>query len=224
MSSSESIVLRYFNIRGKAEAFRMFFEMAGIEYTEERFSRDEWFSSKKKEYKEKGISLFGQVPVVSVGNKHMCQSLAVLRYFAKKKNVYGDNEDEQYTCDMLMDGVEDWRSAHVRIVYNPDYDTLVGGYVQNTVPVHLENFEHFLSMKYDKNTNKRVLFVWENRWNLADIMVFDMLENILRLDATILQKYPLLAKFHEQFKNEPAMKKYLQSGKRPEMANNSGKG
>jgi len=44
-------------------------------------------------------------------------------------------------------------SAHLRTVYNQNYDNLVVGCVQNTVPVYLENFKHLLRIKYDKNTN-----------------------------------------------------------------------
>lgn len=224
-----SICIRYFDIRGKAEGIRLFFEMAGIQYEEERFTGEEWFATggKKQQYKEQNISQFGQVPIVSIGgDRHMSQTVAILRYFAKQHNVYGDNIDQQYTCDMVIDGVEDWRMGYVRIVYNPEYDSLIQNYVANNIPTTLNHFETLLSHKYKEHTDSvlnRVFFVNE-RWNLADVMVFDMLEHIVRLDSQVLTQYPLLHKFHTQFKEEPAIKKYLESGKRPEKVNNSGRG
>ena len=224
MTTNDKIVLRYFNIRGKAEGIRLFFEMAGISYDEERISGQDWFATKKQQFKEQGITQFGQLPVVSVGDKHLSQTLAILRYFAKQVNAYGDDADQQYICDMLMDGVEDWRTPYVRTMYSPDYDNLIEAYIANNIPAALGHFEHFLSTKFgNDSTDKRIYFV-NDRWNLADVMVFDMLENIVRLDSAVLAKYPLMSKFHEQFKQEPAIKKYLESGKRPELVNNSGRG
>ena len=225
INMSDSIVLRYFELRGKAEAIRLLFEMAGVEYTEERFTATEWRQGgKKQEYMEKGISSYGQVPVVSVNDKHMSQTLSIMRYFAKLKGCYGDDAEQQYTCDMLVDGVEDWRNGHVRLVYNPDFQNLVGDYIANSIPASLTHFETYLSKKYSASTDvpEKVFLVGE-KWSWADIMLLDMLENIVRLDAQVMPaRFPLLNKFHEQFKNEPAIKKYFESGRRPILANNSG--
>ena len=88
----------------------MVFEEIGQAYDDVRFTREEWFGGVKKEYAEKGISPFGQVPIVSVGeHQHMAQTNAIYRHFAKLHNLYGDDALAQYECDLIIDGVEDWR-------------------------------------------------------------------------------------------------------------------
>ena len=39
--------LTYFTLRGKAEAIRMVFSVAGVEFEDVRFSLDEWFTKYK---------------------------------------------------------------------------------------------------------------------------------------------------------------------------------
>ena len=85
------------------------------QYQEERFTREQWFGTVKKEYEDKKISPFGQVPIVSVdldsgSVMHMAQTNSIFRYFAKLNNLYGETPLEQYQCDLVLDGVEDWRS------------------------------------------------------------------------------------------------------------------
>lgn len=68
-SALPTITLHYFNIRGKAEPTRLMLEDAGVAYEDVRIEREDWFATKKAEYKERGISKFGQIPVLQVGER-----------------------------------------------------------------------------------------------------------------------------------------------------------
>jgi glutathione S-transferase len=216
-----ALTLRYFDIRGKAEAIRMLLEQSGLTFEEVRFTGAEWRNSIKKEYLEKKITKFGQVPVLSIGeDKHLVQTNSILRYVARTVDAYGTDIDSQYQIDMIMDGVEDWRGCYVELVYG-NYDEQLNNYLKS-IPSTLEKYESLLQDN-QQNTDQRVYFVGD-KWSVADICVFDMLEHLLRLDSNCLNQYTLLNKFHQLFSQEPRIRAYLDSGKRPEKVNNSGKG
>eukprot|EP01027_Heterolobosea_sp_BB2_P025749 GEZU01039520.1.p2 GENE.GEZU01039520.1~~GEZU01039520.1.p2 ORF type:complete len:192 (-),score=73.92 GEZU01039520.1:23-598(-) len=189
---------------------------------EVRFTSEEWFGGLKAEYKEKGIAPFGQVPVVSIGDKHLAQTNAILRLFAKKYNIYGDTEEDQYVSDMIVDGVEDWRKGYAGVIYSSNFDNLIGDYKAKTIPTVMEQFETLLRKNATSNDGK--LHFVANKLNWADILVFDMIENVTRLVPDVLDSYPALKKFHEQFRARPRIAAYLASGKRPEKNNNVPRG
>jgi len=218
-SQSPVPILRYFDIRGKAEAIRLLWEEAGQEYKEVRISRDEWMNGVKEEYFKKGISPFGQLPVVSIGDEHFAQTMAILRYYAKRYGMYGKNELEQFHCDMIADGTEDWRSAYGKVVYSKDFAKDKEEYLQKTLPHFLGIFEKLLC----KNENGTGFFVGKQLL-FCDLLVFDMLELNLRLDSNCLSKFPLLAGFYNRIATRPRIANYIRSGRRPEKANNSGNG
>ena len=80
MSSFAAIPkLVYFNIEGAAEKARLAFVLAGIEFTDERLSMPspDWPALK-------ATLPNGQLPVLYIGDKVMCQSGAMCRYAARK--------------------------------------------------------------------------------------------------------------------------------------------
>ena len=113
--------------------------------------------------------------------------------------------------------------GYVGVVYNQKFDDVLPEYVSSTVPKQLSNFEKLLEMNKSNLSGGELYFVG-NKFNCADLMVFDMLELIIRLDAHALDKFPLLKKHHAQIAARPNISKYLESGKRPAKINNSGKG
>jgi glutathione S-transferase len=206
---------------GKAEAIRLLFEDNGIEYKEIRFTGQEWRQGGlKQEYLEKGISLFGQVPIVSIGDEHMCQTNAILRHFARVHDLYGNDNAQMYQADLVADGVDDWRKNYVSLVYG-DFDNKIGAYLDKDVPSTIETFEKILS-----RSKGQPFFVRSEKPTFADYLVLDMLILLHRLQNDCLDKHsaPLLKKFYETMMNRKGIDAYLKSGRRPENANNSKRG
>ena len=59
--------------------------------------------------------MFGQLPaLVDPAYGTIVQSNAILRYLGRKLDIYGD--DPTFT-DMVLDGVEDWRSPYATLIY-----------------------------------------------------------------------------------------------------------
>ncbi|KIH50854.1 glutathione S-transferase protein [Ancylostoma duodenale] len=73
--------LTYFNGRGTAEIIRQVFVLAGQEYEDVRLSFEEW-------PKHKAEMPFGQIPVLEVDGKQLAQSIAIVRFLARKFGRY----------------------------------------------------------------------------------------------------------------------------------------
>jgi glutathione S-transferase len=214
---SQTPLLRYFDIQGKAEAIRLLFEDNGIQYEEERIGAD--WREKKPKYIEQGICQFGQLPVVSIGDKHMVQTNAILRHFARVHDLYGRNNEECYTADCIADGVDDWRSRYVKLVYGPEYETNVVEFVKTFLPHAMGMFEKQLN-----GAQSAPFFVRSDKPTFADYLVFDAALLSLRLDATCLDNFPNCKKFYETMRARKGIADYLSSSRVPAKVNNSGKG
>uniref|UniRef100_F1LBG7 Glutathione S-transferase 1 n=1 Tax=Ascaris suum TaxID=6253 RepID=F1LBG7_ASCSU len=69
--------LTYFNIRGLGEGARLIFHQAGVEFEDNRLSREDWPSLKPS-------TPFGQLPLLEVDGEVLAQSTAIFRYLGRK--------------------------------------------------------------------------------------------------------------------------------------------
>lgn len=93
--------LVYFDMRGRAEVARYCFAHAGQEYEDKRITMDFF----KETVKPK--TPMGQLPVLAVDGKHLCQSGAIVRYLAKQFDLNGSNDWEAAQIDMYASGIQD---------------------------------------------------------------------------------------------------------------------
>ena len=94
---SQKFKLVYYNFTGRAELARYMFAVAGQEFEDVRFEREDW-------PKYKDGTPFGQVPVLEVTEDgktvQIAQSLAIARFLGKKFGLYGKNDLEMAEIDM----------------------------------------------------------------------------------------------------------------------------
>lgn len=97
---SEKHVLTYFDVAGKAEASRIVFSMAGLDFDDRRIGHDE-FGVLKESFPNK------QVPVLEIGDRVYCQSNSIFRYACKLAGLYPDSLLDALSMDMLGDQIEE---------------------------------------------------------------------------------------------------------------------
>ncbi|KAL0491993.1 glutathione S-transferase [Acrasis kona] len=209
-----SITLTYFDIQGKAEAIRLLFEDQGIKYDEEKVGAN--WPQKKQELISKGIAPFGQVPVVSIGDKHLSQTLAIMRYFDREQKLT-ETSDEKYYADALADGVEDWRTQYVRNVYQNTQEEFEK-FCDEKFPHYVKIYEKFLSQ------SKYKPFFVTKQPTFADYLILDMILLMQRVRKDVLKDAPLLTNFLETMTERKGIKEYLASDRKPKNANNVNRG
>jgi len=174
--------LVYFNVRGRAMAFRYMCLDNNIPLEEQVVAFEDW-------PKVKPTTRFGQLPVVYDNSFEMAQSNAIIRTVARKHNLYGANEKEMSMVDQLNDQQEDTRLTYLRLIYQ-EYDKEKDNYIAK-IPEKLAIFEKVLS----ENNKGAGFFVGANK-TFVDYTIFDLLDNLVVLSPTCLATFPLLKAFH----------------------------
>ncbi|VDP05095.1 unnamed protein product [Heligmosomoides polygyrus] len=93
--------LTYFDGRGTAEIIRQVFAVAKQEFTDVRFSHEEW-------PKHKAEMPFGQLPVLEVDGKQLAQSFAIVRFLARKFGLAGKTAFDEALVDSMADQIKDF--------------------------------------------------------------------------------------------------------------------
>jgi len=108
MVSSPKFELIYFDGAGRAEAIRIMFHAAGVDFTDTRFSFKDWPEVKP-------TTPLGFVPVLKIDDQPHCQTLALMRYAAKKAGFYPADALEALVVDEVADTLNDLMSATPRV-------------------------------------------------------------------------------------------------------------
>mmetsp|Transcript_48242 Transcript_48242/g.135002 ORF Transcript_48242/g.135002 Transcript_48242/m.135002 type:complete len:289 (-) Transcript_48242:1121-1987(-) len=152
--SSPPPVIRYFDIRGRAEAIRLALADAGVAYDDASFTSDEWGKSRsdglKAQWTESGKALFGQAPVVEVDGLDLVQSHSILRYLGRQHGWYTGSPAELALIDMAADGTEDIRKQVKGIEYDGSLSdeqkaAKFVAYLESSAPTWLGFYERMLA-------------------------------------------------------------------------------
>ncbi|NXK70287.1 GSTM3 transferase, partial [Sylvietta virens] len=129
-----------------AHAIRLLLEYTETPYEDKLYScgeapdydKSQWINEKEK----LGLD-FPNLPYFIDGPTKLTQSNAILRYIARKHNLCGATEEEILRVDMLENQIMDFRMSLVMVCYNPDFEKLKPGYLEQ-LPGKLKLFSNFL--------------------------------------------------------------------------------
>ncbi|XP_038605048.1 glutathione S-transferase Mu 3-like [Tachyglossus aculeatus] len=199
-----AMILGYWDIRGLANAIRLLLEYTDSAYEEKRYScgeapdydRSQWLDEKFK----LGLD-FPNLPYLIDGNTKLTQSNAILRYIARKHNLCGETEEERVRVDMLESQAMDFRMQLVRVCYDPDYEKLRLGYLEQ-LPAQLKLFSQFLG--------KRKWFAG-NKLTFVDFLLYDVLEQNRMFEPKCLDEFSNLTEFLARFEALEKIAAYIRT-------------
>ncbi|XP_078337009.1 glutathione S-transferase P 1-like [Crassostrea virginica] len=184
--------LAYFQVRGRGEAIRTLLVDNGVEYEEADVGPwENWV----KNWKPKAA--FGQCPLFTDGDVQLVQSNAILRYLARKFDLYGANNVEASRADMINDGVEDLRVAYTKMIYQ-NYEAGKDPFIAD-LPGKLQCFENLMKGNSEYILGSKICF--------ADYNMFDLLDNLVTLSPPCLDAFPSLKAYHGRVMNRPGVQK-----------------
>lgn len=181
-------VLGYWDIRGLAQPIRLLLAHMDVKVEDKRYScgpppdfdRSAWLKDKPN----LGLE-FPNLPYYLDGDVKITQSMAILRYLARKHGLEGKSDAEKLRVDMAEQQFADFRMNWVRLCYNPDFDKLKGDYLKG-LPASLKAFSDFLgSHKY---------FAGENL-TYVDFIAYEMLSQHLLFAPDCLKEHANLKAF-----------------------------
>lgn len=129
----------------------------------------------------------------------MTQSLAILQHLGRKHQLTGKDEAEMIRISMMEQQVVDLFMAMARLAYNPDYEKMMGEYLQQ-LPDKLTLMNRYL----DNND-----YVAGNHLTYVDFYVYVYLQFLKVMVPEVYAKYPALIAYHDRIESLPNVNDYL---------------
>ncbi|XP_059122058.1 glutathione S-transferase Mu 7 [Peromyscus eremicus] len=200
------MTLGYWDIRGLAHAIRMLLEYTDSSYEEKRYTmgdapdydQSQWLNEKFK----LGLD-FPNLPYLIDGSHMITQSNAILRYLARKHNLCGETEEERIRVDILENQLMDNRMVLARLCYNPDFEKLKPGYLEQ-LPEMMRLYSEFLG--------KRPWFAGD-KITFVDFIAYDVLERNQVFEPKCLEAFPNLKDFIFRFEGLKKISDYMKSSR-----------
>ncbi|XP_076430927.1 glutathione S-transferase Mu 7 [Peromyscus maniculatus bairdii] len=200
------MTLGYWDIRGLAHAIRMLLEYTDSSYEEKRYAmgdapdydQSQWLNEKFK----LGLD-FPNLPYLIDGSHKITQSNAILRYLARKHNLCGETEEERIRVDILENQLMDNRMVLARLCYNPDFEKLKPGYLEQ-LPEMMRLYSEFLG--------KRPWFAGD-KITFVDFIAYDVLERNQVFEPKCLEAFPNLKDFISRFEGLKKISDYMKSSR-----------
>ncbi|XP_002731486.1 S-crystallin 4-like [Saccoglossus kowalevskii] len=199
--------LYYFNSRALAEQSRMIFALAGVEYEDIRYTREEWPAAK-----ESGKFPFGTVPCLEVDGVMLAQSSAIACYLGNEFGFSGKNNLEKAKVDMIMDAFGDLLKVAGKWYFAADEDAkaaAVEEYNTKTCPAIYGGLEKILVA----NNGGDGYYVG-NEVTIADIAFVVTWEMTKMLNPQMLDSYPKQKALKDRVLALPKIAEWVK--KRPE--------
>ena len=107
------IKLTYFNLRGRAESARLMLAYKGIDYEDNRITKEQWATVKPN-------TPFGGLPILEYNGLELAQSMTIARFLARELNLAGKSRFEEAQVDMVVDCIVDLVNAFVKVFKETD--------------------------------------------------------------------------------------------------------
>ena len=92
----------------------------------------------------RGDLLYQQIPLLEIDGLKLTQSSAIVRYLARKYNMYGNKSTDQVHCDMLADGIKDLLIKIAGYPYKADKEAWKAEF-SPLIPRYFNAFTSYLS-------------------------------------------------------------------------------
>lgn len=203
MKEKSCPVLVYFPIRGRAEPIRLLLEYLGVDYLEEVVEYRAWRRLKPQ-------TPFGKVPLYREGDLTIADSHAILRYLARRYDLYGRNENEQIHCDVLEETIRDGVDALALLMWDKAFEDKRQSFVEDELTPLLHHLEQYLGSIPREDGH------WVgNQMTYVDFLGWSYLDIVRAMTGDLLASCKRLSGLKTVFEKQPRIHSYLNSSRRP---------
>jgi len=231
--NNPKIKLTYFDIEGVAEAVRLAFILAGIEFEDDRIQMSQWSELKSK-------TPNGQLPVMTINDGPMLsQSSAMIRYAASMDtsgSLYPPTKliQIEQAIGILNDLSSAWRPSLYTSMrptsygYDEDFPTTEKGkeviqklrtdFITNELPKYLQYLNDLIQVNNGDSDGTGTWLCGGSKPTIADCMAIPIIRNFTRghidhVDVDcVLKCNPDIGKYVERFCSLPEIKGRYSTG------------
>lgn len=195
--------ITYFDIRARAEPIRLVFEELSIAYKDVRVSPEEWHMLAPN-------TPFGRLPSLEIDGIVIYQTHAILRYLARKHDLYGQSAADQLRCDIAADVFADLNNSIGMAPWRDDFDQSRVRYIQTELAPMLMNLERF-HLNREAGSDYWV----GDALTFIDFLAFAHLDCAFAMFPEAFFSLDSLTEFMATMLRRPRIKSYYESQRRP---------
>ena len=202
MSSEDKYILYYFNVNARGCMARALLSYVKANWENKVLEYNDFLENykQKKEFCE-----YGQLPILEYKGKYYSQSMAIILFLAKKYNLMGDNEDEEFEINNLLCSFEDI----FPLIHDQNQDKKDAKYEK--VRKYFKIYEDKYLNHVKENNGKKYYFA-NDKFTLADIyfgaLIYSMLNSLKEIDME--KEFPALKKLLDFYKSDNALKEFYE--------------
>jgi len=194
------IKLSYFDARGRAELSRLILAYAGVRYTDQRLTGEQFASVKAK-------LPWGQLPTIKYNGTMLTQSMAIARFLATEYGLTGRTSLEGAQADEIVDACTDIVNARAGAVFEPDEGKKaekMQAYLSQTLPTGMDRMEKLLVERGGQ-------FMVGNRLTWADLAIFCLIDPEKKNNTELMVTRPCLDNLLGRVAEVPNIANWLNS-------------
>ena len=199
MAAGQRARLHYFAGRGRAETTRWMLAATGIPFENIALETPEALAA----LRATGKLPFDQIPLLEIDGLHLSQSSALIRYLARRGDLYGDTPVEAMWCDMVAGAVADFAETAMQAAFMRTHEEALVALAQR-VSKFAPRFENRLSLN-------QTGYVTGDRMSFADVVLAQATHSYREIEGKLLAAYPLLNGHCDLITNRPDISTYLKS-------------
>ena len=202
MSSDDKYTLYYFNVNARGCMARALLSYVKANWENKVIEYNDFLQNykQKKEFCE-----YGQLPILEYKGKYYSQSMAIILFLAKKYNLMGDNEDEEFEINNLLCSFEDI----FPLIHDQSQDKKDAKYEK--VRKYFKIYEDKYLNHVKENNGKKYYFA-NDKFTLADIyfgaLIYSMLNSLKEIEME--KEFPELKKLLDFYKSDNALKEFYE--------------
>ena len=200
--SRERVTLVYMPGRGIADAIRLLLEVGGWTWEEHHPDSREDFLALKAE------TVHGTIPFVRIHEGNTMQTLeqssAILKYLARRAELYPERIDEQYRADMLCSLLYDFTSPIGSAAFAPDPAEAVANLRTDLGPRYLPSLDSALCDNLDGDG------FCGTSLSFVDLQAFVALSFLRDFHEDAFNEHPRLEEFVDRIAALPPVVSFLQ--------------
>jgi len=195
------VTLKYWDLRGLVDTHVLMLEYLGVDYVMDYVTdREGWLEEKYN----LGMD-FPNLPVYTDGNVKMSQSLAIMKFIARKYQhgkLYPEGEEDLRRAEAAEGFLIDLRVAWGRLCYNPDFEKLKDGF-EREIPGKFRPLEQVLAKRE-----------WAaSKLSYVDFGIASIMDYYETLFPGCFDGLPQCKKYRENFFGLPEIQKYRTSAR-----------
>ncbi|CAF1047882.1 unnamed protein product [Rotaria sp. Silwood1] len=182
------------------EIIRLIFSFADVSYKNKLLTQDEWIRIKEH-------MLFEHLPILRINHDFKIFQLhAIIRYLAREFHLYGTGQHDHAIVDIIHETVREFREKIFQQNNNSsaNNEQTLHQLIADHSTTYLKQLENFYEI-----FNRRGPFYLGSHVSLADLIVYDTINHLVKIDTKLLDNYSHLKDAYRRLEKHPRLSNYM---------------